>query len=113
MKDSLINLISPRKSKRDIRKEISASHTVLFRSGNELILLIQITTNFSGSVDWTGSPRALNREARSKSERVLNHRKSRLVDNDDADTLSDDVVINAEYHKFAKSSESLDSSGIG
>jgi len=80
MKNSIINFISPAKKKRQQktrRKELgSISHTLLFRSG---------------SADWTSSPRALNRESRSKSEKVLN-RKSRLVDSRDA--VSDDGVLN-------------------
>ena len=48
----------------------------------------------SGSADWTNSPRALNRDSRSKSEKVLN-RKSRLVDSE-RDTVSDDILLRDE-----------------
>ena len=47
-----------------------------------------------GSADWTNSPRALNRDCRSKSEKVLN-RKSRLVDTE-RDTVSDDILLRDE-----------------
>ena len=81
MKDTIINFISPakkRQQKKSRRKDLgSISHTLLFRSG---------------SADWTASPRALNRDSRSKSEKVLN-RKSRLIDTE-RDTVSDDVLLN-------------------
>ena len=64
-----------------------------------------------GSADWTSSPRALDRESRSKSEKVLN-RKSRLLDNDNRDTLSDDVVLNDEFEKFGQLKKSHDIGSI-
>ena len=69
------------------------------------------TTIYSGSADWTSSPRALDRESRSKSEKVLN-RKSRLLENDNRDTLSDDVVLNDEFEKFGQLKKSHDIGSI-
>ena len=66
---------------------------------------------YLGSADWTSSPRALDRESRSKSEKVLN-RKSRLLDNDNRDTLSDDVVLNDEFEKFGQLKKSHDIGSI-
>lgn len=96
MKDSILNFISPKKKVQARKKNTSVSHTLLFRSG---------------SADWTSSPRALDRESRSKSEKVLN-RKSRLLDNDNRDTLSDDVVLNDEFEKFGQLKKSHDIGSI-
>ena len=69
------------------------------------------TMIYLGSADWTSSPRALDRESRSKSEKVLN-RKSRLLENDNRDTLSDDVVLNDEFEKFGQLKKSNDIGSI-
>ncbi|CAG5088949.1 Oidioi.mRNA.OKI2018_I69.PAR.g12021.t1.cds [Oikopleura dioica] len=89
LKDSIVNFVSPKKGRRaPIRDANSISHTLLFRSG---------------SADWTSSPKALDRQCRSKSEKILNRKsifgsRSDIADSDELPSTS--TTANSEYSKF-------------
>ena len=89
LKDSIVNFVSPKKGRRaPIRDANSISHTLLFRSG---------------SADWTSSPKTLDRQCRSKSEKILNRKsifgsRSDIADSDDLPSTS--TTANSEYSKF-------------
>ncbi|CBY33846.1 unnamed protein product [Oikopleura dioica] len=88
LKDSIVNFVSPKKGKRPpIRDANSISHTLLFRSG---------------SADWTSSPRALDRQIRSKSEKILNRKSIFGSRSDITDTELPTTSLHTENSEYAK-----------